>query len=146
MSPSPDPAAADQDATAATARFLLLTDYRTVAVIGYALFGVSLAFYATPSTDAALSSLPMNQSGSGSGLYKTASSLGAALGVAISGAILRPSADTPTIPKGKSPRDPQRPRHRDHVKTFRGRVRRGAHRARRPPTPARVVSTRGECV
>jgi len=101
MSPSPDPAAADQDATAATARFLLLTDYRTVAVIGYALFGVGLAFYATPSTDAALSSLPMNQSGSGSGLYKTASSLGAALGVAISGAILRPSADTPTIPKGK---------------------------------------------
>ena len=54
MSASTDPAAADQDATAATARFLLLTDYRTVAVIGYALFGVGLAFYATPSTDAAL--------------------------------------------------------------------------------------------
>ena len=66
---------------------LLLSDYRTVAVIGYTLFGVGLAFYATPSTDAALSSLPMNQSGSGSGIYKMASSLGAAFGVAISGAI-----------------------------------------------------------
>jgi DHA2 family multidrug resistance protein-like MFS transporter len=33
---------------------LLLADYRTVAVIGYTLFGVGLAFYATPSTDAAL--------------------------------------------------------------------------------------------
>lgn len=66
---------------------LLLVDYRTVAVIGYTLFGVGLAFYATPSTDAALSSLPLNQSGSGSGIYKMASSLGAALGVAISGAI-----------------------------------------------------------
>ena len=66
---------------------LLLTDYRVVAVVGYTLFGLGLAFYATPSTDAALSSLPMNQSGSGSGIYKMASSLGAALGVAISGAI-----------------------------------------------------------
>ena len=37
---------------------LLLADYRIVAIIGYTLFGVGLAFYATPSTDAALSSLP----------------------------------------------------------------------------------------
>ena len=66
---------------------LRLADYRTMAVIGYTLFGVGLAFYATPSTDAALSSLPSDKSGSGSGIYKMASSLGAALGVAISGAI-----------------------------------------------------------
>ena len=66
---------------------LLLENYRTVAVIGFTLFGIGLAFYATPSTDAALSSLPMNQSGSGSGIYKMASSLGAALGVAVSAAI-----------------------------------------------------------
>ena len=59
---------------------LLLSDCRTVAVIGYTLFGIGLAFYATPSTDAALSSFPMNQSGSGSGIYKMASSLGAAFG------------------------------------------------------------------
>jgi DHA2 family multidrug resistance protein-like MFS transporter len=66
---------------------IMLEQYRIVAIVGYALFGLGLAFYATPSTDAALSSLPMDQSGSGSGIYKMASSLGAALGVAISGAI-----------------------------------------------------------
>jgi DHA2 family multidrug resistance protein-like MFS transporter len=55
--------------------------------MGYALFGVGLAFYATPSTDAALSNLPAAQTGSGSGIYKMASSLGAAFGVAISAAI-----------------------------------------------------------
>ncbi|MBS0477133.1 MAG: MFS transporter [Proteobacteria bacterium] len=66
---------------------LLLSDYKTLAVIGYTLFGVGLAFYATPSTDAALSNLPAAQTGSGSGIYKMASSLGAAFGVAISAAI-----------------------------------------------------------
>ncbi len=66
---------------------LLLADYKILAVIGYTLFGVGLAFYATPSTDAALSSLPAAQTGSGAGIYKMASSLGAAFGVAISAAI-----------------------------------------------------------
>ena len=46
-----------------------------------------MAFYATPSTDAALSNLPDDQAGSGSGLYKMASSLGASFGVASSAAI-----------------------------------------------------------
>ena len=66
---------------------LLLPEYKILAIIGYTLFGVGLAFYATPSTDAALSSLPETQAGSGSGIYKMASSLGAAFGVAISAAI-----------------------------------------------------------
>src|SRR5690606_32747310 len=44
-------------------------------------------FYATPSTDAALSALPPDQAGSGSGIYKMASSLGASFGVAISAAV-----------------------------------------------------------
>lgn len=66
---------------------LLLADYEVTAVIGYALFGLGLAFYATPSTDAALSNLPAAQAGSGAGIYKMASSLGAAFGVAISAAI-----------------------------------------------------------
>ena len=66
---------------------LMLADYKVLAVIGYTLFGVGLAFYATPSTDAALSALPANQAGSGAGIYKMASSLGAAFGVAISAAI-----------------------------------------------------------
>jgi len=66
---------------------LLLKDYKILAVIGYTLYGVGLAFYATPSTDAALSSLPENQAGAGSGIYKMASSLGAAFGVAISATV-----------------------------------------------------------
>lgn len=55
--------------------------------IAYALFGLGLAFYATPSTDAALSNLPEDRSASGSGIYKMASSLGSGFGIAISTAI-----------------------------------------------------------
>jgi DHA2 family multidrug resistance protein-like MFS transporter len=66
---------------------LLLGEYKVLALIAYTLFGVGLAFYATPSTDAALSSLPDDQAGAGSGIYKMASSLGASFGVAISAAI-----------------------------------------------------------
>jgi DHA2 family multidrug resistance protein-like MFS transporter len=66
---------------------LLLDQYRYLAAASYTLFGLGLAFYATPSTDAALSNLPDDQAGSGSGLYKMASSLGASFGVAISAAI-----------------------------------------------------------
>jgi DHA2 family multidrug resistance protein-like MFS transporter len=65
----------------------LIGQYTTLAVAAYTLFGLGLAFYATPSTDAALSNLPDDQAGSGSGLYKMASSLGASFGVAISAAI-----------------------------------------------------------
>jgi len=64
-----------------------LADYKLLACIGFALQGIGLAFYATPSTDAALSALPENQAGSGAGIYKMASSLGGAFGVAISAAI-----------------------------------------------------------
>lgn len=76
----------------------MLSEYKILAVIGYTLYGVGLAFYATPSTDAALSSLPDTQAGSGSGIYKMASSLGAAFGVAISAAIFTAlSADANSI-------------------------------------------------
>lgn len=61
--------------------------YKILAVAAFSLFGLGLAFYATPSTDAALSNLPDNQSGAGSGIYKMASSLGAAIGVAVSSGI-----------------------------------------------------------
>lgn len=61
--------------------------YVILAIIAYSLFGLGLAFYATPSTDAALSALPEDKAGSGSGIYKMASSLGAAFGVAVSAAI-----------------------------------------------------------
>ena len=66
---------------------VFIGQYKVLAVISYTLFGLGLAFYATPSTDAALSNLPDDQAGSGSGLYKMASSLGASFGVAISAAI-----------------------------------------------------------
>jgi MFS transporter, DHA2 family, multidrug resistance protein len=66
---------------------LMTGTYKILAIISYTLFGVGLAFYATPSTDAALSNLPEAQAGAGSGIYKMASSLGAAFGVALSAGI-----------------------------------------------------------
>jgi DHA2 family multidrug resistance protein-like MFS transporter len=58
-----------------------LPDYKVLVFIGFALQGIGLAFYATPSTDAALSALPEAQAGSGAGIYKMASSLGGAFGI-----------------------------------------------------------------
>jgi len=66
---------------------LLIGQYVILAIIAYCLFGLGLAFYATPSTDAALSNLPAAQAGSGAGIYKMASSLGGAIGAAISLAV-----------------------------------------------------------
>jgi len=66
---------------------LTLGTYKVLAVVGFTLFGLGLAFYATPSTDAALSALPDTQAGSGAGIYKMASSLGASFGVAISATV-----------------------------------------------------------
>lgn len=63
---------------------LLVGQYTVLAVIAYASFGFGLAFYATPATDAALSNLPTAQAGAGAGIFKMASSLGAAIGVALS--------------------------------------------------------------
>lgn len=70
-----------------TFTFLLAGQYLVVAFVGFTLFGIGLGFYATPSTDAALSNVPNDKAGAASGIYKMASSLGAALGVAISAAI-----------------------------------------------------------
>jgi DHA2 family multidrug resistance protein-like MFS transporter len=70
-----------------SATFVLIEQYVVLAFIGFTLFGIGLGFYATPSTDAALSNVPDAQAGSASGIYKMASSLGAAFGVAISAAI-----------------------------------------------------------
>jgi DHA2 family multidrug resistance protein-like MFS transporter len=66
---------------------MMLGTYTVLAVIAFSLFGLGLAFYATPSTDAALSNLPDDQAGAGAGIYKMASSLGASFGVAISSTI-----------------------------------------------------------
>jgi DHA2 family multidrug resistance protein-like MFS transporter len=66
--------------------FLLAREYLIAAFVGFTLFGIGLGLYATPSTDAALSNVPQDKAGSASGIYKMASSLGAAFGVAISAA------------------------------------------------------------
>ncbi len=72
---------------------VMLGTYRMFAIVGFTLFGLGLAFYATPSTDAALSALPDVPAGSGSGIYKMASSLGASFGVAISATIFTALSD-----------------------------------------------------
>ena len=81
-----------------TPTYTLLDTYKILAIVAFTLFGIGLAFYATPSTDAALANLPDDQAGAGSGIYKMASSLGASFGVAISGAIFTAlSADNTTV-------------------------------------------------
>lgn len=66
---------------------IMFDTYTILMVVAYILFGTGLAFYATPSTDAALSNLPLDQSGVGSGIYKMASSLGASFGLALSNSV-----------------------------------------------------------
>ncbi|MCD8915613.1 MFS transporter [Staphylococcus simulans] len=67
--------------------FLPTGIYVVSSVIGYLLFGLGLGMYATPSTDTAVSTAPDNKVGAASGIYKMASSLGNAFGIAISGTI-----------------------------------------------------------
>ena len=67
--------------------WIFASQYVILAVVGFTLYGIGLGFYATPSTDAALSSVPKEKAASAAGIYKMASSLGAAFGVAISAAI-----------------------------------------------------------
>lgn len=66
---------------------IMTGQYVVLAVIAYSLFGLGLAFFATPATDAAMSNLPDSQAGTGAGIYKMASSLGTSFGIAISAGI-----------------------------------------------------------
>ncbi|WP_053362706.1 MFS transporter [Bacillus sp. FJAT-27251] len=61
--------------------------YTVVVFIGFALFGLGLGVYATPSTDTSVSNAPSNKVGEAAGVYKMASSLGGAFGVAISATV-----------------------------------------------------------
>lgn len=61
--------------------------YTIVVFVGFILFGLGLGMYATPSTDTAVSYAPANKIGEASGVYKMASSLGNAFGVAISATV-----------------------------------------------------------
>lgn len=64
--------------------FLPGLTYTVVVFIGFALFGLGLGVYATPSTDTSVANAPSNKVGEAAGIYKMASSLGSAFGVAIS--------------------------------------------------------------
>lgn len=61
--------------------------YTIIVFVGFILFGLGLGMYATPSTDTAVSYAPANKVGEASGVYKMASSLGNAFGVAISATV-----------------------------------------------------------
>lgn len=67
--------------------FLPGLTYTIVVFIGFAMFGLGLGIYATPSTDTAVSNAPDDKIGVASGIYKMASSLGGAFGVAISATV-----------------------------------------------------------
>ncbi|RAR54916.1 DHA2 family multidrug resistance protein-like MFS transporter [Paraburkholderia unamae] len=82
-----------------TFTYVTATGYVMIAVMGFTLLGTGLGIYATPSTDAALSSVADARAGAASGIYKMASSLGTAFGIAISAAIFTAL----TAPGGLSP-------------------------------------------
>lgn len=63
-----------------------LADFPSV-FTGFALFGLGLGIYATPSTDTSVSNAPLNKVGAAAGIHKMASSLGWAFGVAISATV-----------------------------------------------------------
>jgi DHA2 family multidrug resistance protein-like MFS transporter len=75
--------------------FVLIRQYAVLAFIGFTLYGIGLGFCATPSTDAAMSNEPAERAGAAAGLYKMASSLGSAIGVALSAAIYTAGARIP---------------------------------------------------
>ncbi|WP_047986207.1 MFS transporter [Ornithinibacillus californiensis] len=61
--------------------------YTVIVFVGFILFGLGLGMYATPSTDTAVSAAPDEKVGEASGIYKMASSLGNAFGIAISATV-----------------------------------------------------------
>ncbi|WP_067729562.1 MFS transporter [Oceanobacillus damuensis] len=61
--------------------------YTILVFVGFILFGLGLGMYATPSTDTAVSAAPDEKVGEASGVYKMASSLGNAFGIAISATV-----------------------------------------------------------
>ncbi|WP_058914014.1 MFS transporter [Entomohabitans teleogrylli] len=64
-----------------------LAMYKVLVMVGYAMFGLGLGIYATPSTYTAVSAAPQEKAAVAAGIYKLASSLGGAMGVALSLAV-----------------------------------------------------------
>ncbi|MCS4485795.1 MFS transporter [Staphylococcus americanisciuri] len=80
--------------------FLPSTVYMAVCVVGYLFYGFGLGFYATPSTDTAIANSPQDKAGAASGIYKMASSLGNAFGIALSGAVYGAVTEATNIQTG----------------------------------------------
>lgn len=70
-----------------TLTFLPNTVYLIVVFVGFILLGLGLGMFATPSTDTAIMNAPDDKVGEASGIFKMASSLGNAFGVAISSTV-----------------------------------------------------------
>lgn len=77
--------------------FLLDLTYTVVVFVGFCLFGFGLGIYATPSTDTSVSNAPSDKVGQAAGVYKMASSLGGAFGVAISAAVYGAFAESTNL-------------------------------------------------
>lgn len=67
--------------------FLPADIYTVLLAIAFLMYGLGLGFYATPSTDEAISNTPDDKAGAASGIYKMASSLGSSLGNALTLAV-----------------------------------------------------------
>ena len=63
------------------------TTYLAVVFVGFALFGLGLGIYATPSTDTSVQNALPGRIGVAAGIYKMASSLGGGFGVALAGSV-----------------------------------------------------------
>lgn len=61
--------------------------YVILGMIAFGIYGLGLALFATPATSTAMGSLPSDQIGVGGGVFKMASSLGSAIGIAISSTV-----------------------------------------------------------
>ena len=59
------------------------TAYLISALIGFSLFGIGIGFFATPALDTAVSTTPPEKVGVASAIFKMASTLGAAFGLAV---------------------------------------------------------------
>ena len=77
--------------------FLPDLTYTVVVFVGFCLFGFGLGIYATPSTDTSVSNAPSDKVGQAAGVYKIASSLGGAFGVAISAAVYGAFAESTNL-------------------------------------------------
>lgn len=83
-----------------TFTFLPQPVYLALSVIGLAIMGVGLGFYATPSTDTAISALPPEHAGMGSGIFKMASTLGGSFGIVIASVLYTASSGSLPVTLG----------------------------------------------